>query len=232
MVGQLTKAAQQAIATADCLYYLINDRLMAEWLAQLNPNSQSLAEAYYSHNERAPSYQAVTQVLIDAVHSGLNVCAIFYGHPTVFATPGLMAVKTLRHQGFRCQVLPAISAADCLFADLLIDPGQNGCQFYEATDFLRQHHPLHTASHLLLWQVSTIFADHHVDETCFDRRPGLLALQQRLLKYYPKNHPIVFYEAARHPGFHPTVMHTTLATLAKINFPRHSILYLSPQVDD
>jgi hypothetical protein len=38
-------------------------------------------------------------------------------------------------------MLPGISAEDCLFADLGIDPGIYGCQSYEATDFLANGRP-------------------------------------------------------------------------------------------
>jgi hypothetical protein len=33
-------------------------------------------------------------------------------------------------------MLPAVSAEDCLFADLGVDPGAAGCQSHEAADFL------------------------------------------------------------------------------------------------
>jgi hypothetical protein len=36
--------------------------------------------------------------------------------------------------GFDAVMLPGISAEDCLFADLGIDPGMIGCQSFEATD--------------------------------------------------------------------------------------------------
>jgi hypothetical protein len=39
-------------------------------------------------------------------------------------------------------MLPAISAEDCLFADLGVDPADHGCPSYEATDFL-----VHGAAH-------------------------------------------------------------------------------------
>ena len=47
-------------------------------------------------------------------------------------------------EGFNAQMLAGISAEDCLFADLGLDPGKNGCQSFEATDFLirrRQFEP-------------------------------------------------------------------------------------------
>jgi len=53
-------------------------------------------------------------------------------------------------------MLPGISAEDCLFADLGIDPSFMGCQTVEATDLLLRNRPLITSGHVLIWQVGVV----------------------------------------------------------------------------
>lgn len=52
--------------------------------------------------------------------------------------------------------MPGISAIDCLFADLKIDPASMGLQSYDATEFLLYDENFSTTSHLVLWQIAII----------------------------------------------------------------------------
>jgi precorrin-2 methylase len=61
-----------------------------------------------------------------AVREGLNVCAAFYGHPGVFVYASHQSIRLARAEGFEAQMLPGISAEDCVFADLGIDPENMG----------------------------------------------------------------------------------------------------------
>jgi Tetrapyrrole (Corrin/Porphyrin) Methylases len=81
--------------------------------------------------------------IIKYVKRDLRVCAVFYGHPGVFCTPSHESIRIARKLGYRATMLPAISAEDCLFADLGVDPGKHGCQSFEATDFLVYGLPVH-----------------------------------------------------------------------------------------
>ncbi len=79
-------------------------------------------------------------------------------------------------------MLPAVSAEDCLVADLGVDPGEQGWQSWEATGFLlRGFRPDPTAG-LVLWQVDGIGKlDWNLDP---DPR-GLQALAEVLGELYP-----------------------------------------------
>src|SRR3546814_21038374 len=46
-----------------------------------------------------------------------------------------------------------VSAEDCLYADLGIDPGEVGCQHYEASQFMFYHRRIDPSAYLVLWQV-------------------------------------------------------------------------------
>ena len=57
---------------------------------------------------------------------------------SVFVQPSHESIAIARLEGFSARMLPGISAEDCLFADIGLDPGKDGCQSFEATDFLRK----------------------------------------------------------------------------------------------
>ena len=91
------------------------------------------------------------------VRRGLDVCAAFYGHPGVFVDSvarGGARAPARRASGLGCS--PAISAEDCLFADLGVDPARFGCQSYEATDFLVHGRRVDPTATLVLWQIGTV----------------------------------------------------------------------------
>ena len=90
------------------------------------------------------------------VRKGQNVVGVFYGHPGVFVSPSHRSIKIARKEGFTAKMLPGISAEDCLFADLGIDPAIPGCVTYEATDMLIRNKPLVPSSHLVVYQVGCV----------------------------------------------------------------------------
>jgi len=81
---------------------------------------------------------------------------VFYGHLGVFVFATHEAMAILRDDGYRVEMLPGISAEDCLYADLSIDPATHGCQVYEATDFLIRRRKIDPAVPVILWQVGWV----------------------------------------------------------------------------
>jgi hypothetical protein len=98
----------------------------------------------------------MSELTLKYLREGLNVCVVYYGHPGVFVMPSHDSIRQARAAGFEAIMLPGISAEDCLFADLGIDPGRIGCQSFEATDFLVNRRKFDTSSHLILWQIGVI----------------------------------------------------------------------------
>ena len=90
-------------------------------------------------------------------------------------------------------MLPAVSAEDCLVADLGVDPGERGWQSWEATGFLLHGFRPDPTAGLVLWQVDGIGKlDWNLDP---DPR-GLGALAEVLGELYPPEHELVFYRAS------------------------------------
>lgn len=192
--AQTTQEAIAHIRRADRLLYLVADELAQEWLRSLNPRAESLFDCYAEGRPRTESYRIMVERLLAPLRQGQNVCAAFYGHPGIFVHPSHAAIRRAREEGFRAVMLPAVSAEDCLFADLGVDPGRTGCQSFEATDFLLCRRLFDPTSYLVLWQVGCI-GDLTFRHQGYSRR-GLEVLTGVLLRSYPPNHPLTIYQAA------------------------------------
>src|SRR3546814_7403877 len=111
------------------------------------------------------------------VRAGKRVCAVFYGHPGVFADVPHAVIRKARADGISARMEPGISAEACLYADLGIDPGRSGVLSLESTHFLVYQHTIDTSAHLLLWQVAL---SGDLSCTRFHAEPeGLRALVKR-----------------------------------------------------
>jgi uncharacterized protein YabN with tetrapyrrole methylase and pyrophosphatase domain len=198
----LTAEARIAVEQADEALYLVNDVVAAAWIERTNPNARSLTPFYEQGKNRREIYGAIVDEIVSRVREGLEVCAVLYGHPGVFAWPGHESIRRLRADGFRARMLPGFSTEDCLVADLGIDPAATGCQSYEATDFLVRRRKIDTGALVILWQVGLVGEWH------FDSKPtmrGLPLLVERLLELYPAEHETILYEASPYPTAEPIV---------------------------
>lgn len=227
LISHMTAEAQAWISRADQTFFLVTQPLAEEWLCQLNPRAESLARFYTPQRERREVYRDIADHVFSAVQAGHTVCAAFYGHPTVFVTPAQDLVRRAQAEGYPVTVLPGISAEDCLFADLHLDPGSLGCQSYEATDFLLRPRRFDPCTPLILWQVGVIGYFKVVDAT-LDPTKGLAVLAATLRHSYPADHQVVVYEAATLPTSEPTMTYVPLAQLPKALVTPISTLYVAP----
>jgi hypothetical protein len=101
---------------------------MEHYVSQLNPASQSLFGLYSSGKDRMTSYREMVERMLNPAREGKSVCGVFYGHPGVFVFPSHEAIWQARQEGVPAKMLPAVSAEDCLFADLGFGPAIPGCQ--------------------------------------------------------------------------------------------------------
>ena len=223
---QLTPEARMAITTADVVFLLVAEPVMEAAIRRLNPETRSLQEHYVVGQSRKDAYEAMIVEILSHVREGQDVCAAFYGHPGVFVAPSHEAVRRAREAGFRARMLPGISAEDCLFADLGVDPARFGCQSYEATDFLVHGRRVDPTATLVLWQLGTV---GNAAASAEARPSGLGVLVEVLLELYPRDHEVVVYEASPYPGFDPRISRVPLAELAPEHATAMSTLYVPPR---
>ena len=223
--AHLTAAAREEIEQADVVLCLVAEPVANAFIHQLNPSARSLHEHYRLGEERSQAYAAMTEEILAEVRRGKRVCVAFYGHPGVFVTPSHDAVRLAREEGFPARMLPGVSAEDCLFADLGFDPARQGCQSYEATDFLVRRRVVDPTAALVLWQVGTVGSDGASAEA---QPTGLPVLVERLLELYPPGHEVVVYEASPYVGFDPVVRRVALAELSAEDVTAMATLYVPP----
>lgn len=219
-----------AIRAADRHFLLVADLLTLEWLLTLAPGAENLVDSYGVGKSRDETYGEIVERILAPMRHGRRVCAIFYGHPGVFANSPHEAIRRARAEGYPARMLPGISALDCLFADVGLDPGDVGCQEYEATDFLLRRRRFDPCSGLVLWQIGVVGVVDYREEELWSRE-GLGVLAERLLETYPAEHEVVVYEATTLPVLPPKILRLPLSALAAADVTAISTLYVPPLPD-
>lgn len=226
LAGQCSIEARNAIAGADVVLSVMGDTLIQQWLEGLNPNTRSLQDHYARAPNRPAAYASMAEDIVQAVRAGNDVCAVFYGHPGVFVTPSHEAIRRVRAEGFEARMLPAVSAEDCLFADLGVDPGALGCQSYEARDFLVNARRFDPNAALILWQIA-VLGDGTF--SVFESNPrSLEALSRVLMEVYPGEHMVTVYAAATLPVSSPGLETLMLRDLCRAGVTQASTLFIPP----
>lgn len=223
-ISHLTYEAESYIRQADKLLYLVADPTTDEWLLEANPTAEDIHRFYADNKSREQTYIEMRDYILSFVRQGLHTCVALYGHPGVFATAAHWAIATARAEGYEARMTPGISAADCLFADIGIDPGEEGCQSFETTDFLLYKRNFDPYCMLVLWQVGVI---GHLDYQSegFDTSK-VSVLVDYLLQFYPPTHQVMLYESATHVLFPPRIESITLESLNTTHISAITTLYV------
>ena len=121
---------------------------------------------------------------------------------------------------------PGISAEDCLYADLGIDPGSFGCQHYEASQFMFYQRRIDPSAYLVLWQVG-IAGDRSLSR--FATGAGYRRLLVELLAQdYPLAHEVIAYEAATLPITTPRMGKMLLSGIVEADLGMETTLVIPP----
>lgn len=227
MLGaHLSPRARHCIETASVLFAAVSEALVEQWLLELNHQMISLQPLYAHGKSRHQTYREMQETILDPVRRGMHVCAAFYGHPGVFATVPHATIRQARAEGHDASMEPGISAADCLFADLGIDPGQYGCQHFETSQFMLYERAVDPTAYLVLWQVG-VAGDRTYQR--FDTDAARLQiLCEVLMRWYPAGHLVTVYEAATLPIQQPRAQTMALEALPDARLSMHSTLVVPP----
>ena len=223
--AQLTTEARAELAGADEVFYLVGDPLSERAVLDLVPHAQSLGASYEDGRSRREAYERMVETILAPARVGKHVCAAFYGHPGMLVFPSREAIGRARAEGLDARMLPGISALDCLFADLGVDPAESGCQTYEAGDFLRRRPVVEPRAALVLWQVGVVGQEFHSPDGAPVALPELV---DALLESYPPDHELVVYEASPYPGVAPQVESVGLGALTASAVSHRSTVYVPP----
>lgn len=226
-VGQMTVEALAWIKRADVVLYVVGDPVGEEMINTLGKEVISLQTLYSESKARIDTYDGMAEEIMRHVRDGKTTCAVFYGHPGVFVYPSHVAVAQALSEGYDAVMLPGISAEDCLFADLGVDPATTGCSSYEATDFLFHRRPCDPASSMVLWQIGILGNEGYSPAGQYET-PLMPLLIAKLRNYYPQGHEVAVYEAATQPGCAPVINRVPIEALAQVALNAASTLYIPP----
>jgi uncharacterized protein YabN with tetrapyrrole methylase and pyrophosphatase domain len=220
----VTVEARSRLEGADEVLYLA-DPATASWIERLNPRCRSLHGFYRPGVRRREIYEAIVEEILARVRRGGDVCVAFPGHPGLFSYPTREAIRRAGEEGFATELLPGISAEDCLFADVGVDPGQTGWQSYEATDLLVHRRVVEPSAGLVVWQVSVVGDPLYTPSPDGSHLPLLV---EYLRRWYDGEHEVVIYEASPYPVFGPSIERLPLDSLARASLGPMATLYVPP----
>lgn len=230
MLGShLTPLARSYIEQADVVFSGVSHGVIELWLSSLHPDVRSLQPLYREGKSRMDTYREMVDIMLTEVRAGKKVCGAFYGHPGVFAGPPHKAIQIARAEGYPAHMEPGISAEDCLYADLGIDPGLYGCQHYEASQFMLYRRSIDTSAYLILWQVG-VAGDRSL--TRFSTGPEYRRVLMEVLgREYPLDHKAFIYKAATLPTEKPYIERITLAELPQAPIDLHATVVIPPATE-
>lgn len=188
--------------------------------------SESLDPIYFSENDRQSSYDKIRDKILTELETYNFITVVLYGHPTIFADPGLQAIIAAQKNSIETIILPGISIENCLYADLKVDPGQFGCFHLEATELLLYDKIIDPTAHLCIWQPGMI-GNRSVPQPK-QKSKHLKLLKIKLKKYYPDNHISILYEASMYPGVEPRIHKFPLYDIEDQTIGTLSTLYIPP----
>ena len=219
----MTLEAVAWIEAADIVCYVLADPVTERWITEHARAVEDLARLHRTDVPRIETYREMSARLVELARSGRLVVAVFYGHPGVFTSPSHWAIAAARAEGIDARMLPAISAEDCLFADLGVDPGDGACQSFEATDMMIRGREPQTDAHLIVWQIGVV-GQMQLDSAASHARELVTYLE----RFYPPDHRVTHYQAAQSVVADPVIQTVALHDLPECALAVTSTLYVPP----
>jgi hypothetical protein len=224
--SHLSPLARSHIEQADVVFAGLSDGIVELWLQRMHPDVRSLQPYYAEGKSRMVTYRQWVELMMTEVRAGKKVCGVFYGHPGIFAWSPHKVIEVARAEGFEAHMEPGISAEDCLYADLGIDPGRFGCQHFEASQLLFYERRIDPTGYLVLWQVGL------VGDLSLKRFSTGAAYRQVLVdllsKDYPLDHEVIIYRGATLPIERPRIHRLALRDLPNAKLTAEETVVLPP----
>lgn len=192
--SHITPLSRSYIEKADVVFVAASNNIVEQWVEGMNSDVRSLQPYYDEGTSRLVTYKKMVEAIMNEVRLGKNVCGAFYGHPGVFALAPHESIKQAKAEGFRAHMEPGVSAEDCLYADLGIDPGKYGCTHFEASQFMFRNKTFDPSAYLILWQVG-IAGDKSLTKFSTSAKYKQV-LVDILLQTYPADFEVILYECA------------------------------------
>ena len=224
--SHLSPLARSYIEQSDVVFAALSDAIVERWLEQMHPDVRSLQPYYREGKSRLKTYRQWVALMMAELRAGKRVCGVFYGHPGIFAWSPHKVIEAARAEGYEARMEPGISAEDCLYADLGIDPGRFGCQHFEASQLLFYQRRIDPAGYLVLWQVGLV-GDRSLAR--FQTGPAYRQVLVDLLgNDYPLDHEVIIYRGATLPIEQPRIRRIALRDLPHVPLTTEETVVLPP----
>ncbi len=202
-VSQMTAETIGYIKRADIVFYHATNGVTATQIRELNANAVDLYEFYGEGKNRRTTYVQMAELMLRKVRLGLTVVGVFHGHPGYFVSPARRALAIASREGHETTLLAGVSAPDCMFSDLRVDPGVFGCQILMASRVFQQDAIVAVSGHVVFLQVSAV-GDKGFSFSGY-KSATIEPFIEKLIELYGENQESVYYMAAIFPGFEPTI---------------------------
>jgi precorrin-6B methylase 1 len=224
--SHISPLARSHIEQAEVVFAGVSDGVVELWLQRMHPDVRSLQPFYREGKKRIETYRQMVEAIMTEVRAGKRVCGVFYGHPGVFAWAPHKSIELARSEGYRAHMEPGISAEDCLYADVGIDPGTYGCQHFEASQLMYYQRHIDPSAWLVLWQAG-LAGDQ--SQTRFATGAAYRqVLVDVLAQDYPLEHEVIIYRAATLPIQSPRIERVTLGRLPQADVGMADTLAIPP----
>ncbi len=224
-IAQLTMEAAAWIRAADVVCFALADPVTQRWVVDNARASEDLAVYYDEAATRLTTYARMAERMVGHAREGRTVVGAFYGHPGVFTHPSHRAIAMARAEGIPAQMLPGVSAEDCLFADLGLDPGDSATQSFEATELMIRGRVPDTSANVILWQIA-VLAQRRFDRAYSTSNLGPLV--DYLVRFYPADHVVTHYQGSQYVLCDPLIQKVRLGDLPGVQTALTSTLYVPP----
>ncbi|HEY8682010.1 MAG TPA: SAM-dependent methyltransferase [Rhodanobacter sp.] len=224
--SHISPLARSHIEQSDVVFAGVSDGIVELWLGRMNADVRSLQPFYREGTSRMQTYRKMVDAILTEVRAGRQVCGVFYGHPGVFAWAPHKSIKVARSEGYPAHMEPGISAEDCLYADLGIDPGTYGCQHFEASQLMLYKRRIDPTAYLVLWQAG-LAGDQSLARftTGSAYRQVLVDI---LARDYPRDHEVIIYRTATLPIQQARIERIKLGELPQADIGMPDTLVIPP----
>jgi len=204
-VEHMTRETERVLRRCREVLYVDTGVATQAFLEGVCPRVTALYETSYEENgPRLNAYHRMAARVVNAAMDHAPVAFAMHGHPIVGVYAPFLIRDMARLLNLEVQVLPGISAMDCLFAELMVDPCVAGMQMYEATDLLLRRRTLHADVPALIWQIGSVETRLHT--TRISKPERFERLRAYLLQFYPPQHPVSAFYSTPHPLMPSTVL--------------------------
>ena len=228
-VDHITRETEGVIRRSNEVLYVDTGVATRTYLKTLCSRVTSLFETSYEEDgHRLNAYHRMAARVLDAAMDHPPVAFAMHGHPIVGAYAPFLIRDMARLLGLEVLVLPGVSAMDCLFAELMVDPCVAGMQMYEATDLLLRRRPLQPDVPALIWQIGCVETRLHTTRASRPKR--FERLRSHLLRFYPPEHQATAAYSTPHPLMPSTVHRFVLRDICDYAHLLHAgfTLYVPP----